>query len=69
MPKKDHNLPGVLEAKRKEIENLENYKVFEKVEEAPEGVKLIGTRWVHTKSEDHDGQKEEYKSISIQFFV
>ena len=55
LPVKEHNRPDVLEAKRKEVENLEKYNVFEKVKN--EGQETIGTRWVITAKESHDGQK------------
>ena len=52
--------PEVIEAKEKEVENLKKYEVFEKVKD--EGQQLIGTRWVITQKENHDGQKTQFKA-------
>ena len=60
VPRKDHKIPEVVEAKRKEMENLVTYDTFEEVKD--EGQERIGSRWVITKKEKHDGQKQEYKA-------
>ena len=49
----------VIEAKKKELENLFYYDVIEEIED--EGQETIGSRWVITKKERADGQKNEYK--------
>ena len=43
----------------KEIKNLEDYEVF--VEIVDEGQETIGSCWVITQKEKHNGQKTEYK--------
>ena len=60
LPVKEHGRPEVIEAKDKEIENLKKYEVFEKVKD--EGQQSIGTRWVITQKENHDGQKTQFKA-------
>ena len=52
-------MPEVIEAKQKEIENLEKYEVFEEVKY--EGQETVGSRWVITKKEKADGQKKNIK--------
>merc|ERR1711905_65956 len=59
VPSKEHKRPEVLEAKDREIENLEKYEVFEEVDDI--GQETIGSRWVITKKEKSDGQKCDYK--------
>ena len=56
---REHKKPEVIEAKAKEIENLEKYGVFEEVED--EGQETVGSRWVITKKEKADGQKQNFK--------
>ena len=60
LPVREHGRKEVLEAKEKEIQNLRNYEVFEEVQYV--GQETIGTRWVITMKEDHDGQKTKYKA-------
>ena len=60
VPVSEHKRPEVKEAKIKEIKNLEDYETFELVEDI--GQETIGSRWVITKKEKHDGQKTEYKA-------
>ena len=60
LPVKEHGRPEVVEAKEKEIENLKKYEVFEKVKD--EEQQTIGTRWVITQKEAHDGQKTQFKA-------
>ena len=55
----EHKKPEVIEAKQKEIENLEKYGVFEEVED--EGQDKLGSRWVITRKEKADGQKKNVK--------
>merc|ERR1712030_23632 len=59
VPTKEHRKPEVIEAKDRELENLEKYQVFEEVEDT--GQEKIGSRWVITRKEKADGQKCEYK--------
>ena len=49
----------MIEAKQKEIENLEIYRVFEEVEK--EGQDTVDSRWVITRKEKSDGQKQKVK--------
>ena len=56
---REHKKPEVIEAKQKEIENLEKYGVFEEVED--EGHETVGSRWVITRKEKADGQKKNVK--------
>ena len=49
-----------MSAKKREVENLINYSTFEEVQD--EGQETIGSRWVVTQKEKHDGQKTEYKA-------
>ena len=57
VPVREHKKPEVIEAKAKEIENLEKYGVFEEVE----GQETIDSRWVITRKEKADGQKQKVK--------
>ena len=50
---KEHKRPEVIEAKEKEIENLEKYGVFEEVEDNEQ--ETVGSRWVITRKEKADG--------------
>ena len=60
VPVKDHGKKEVIEAKEKEIENLGLYGVYEEVEDI--GQEKIGSRWVVTEKQKHDGQKQLYKA-------
>ena len=60
VPVKYHKLPEVLEAKQNEVRNLTDYNTFEEVEDV--GQKKIGSRWVISKKESHDGQKKDFKA-------
>ena len=53
---REHKKPEVIEAKQKEIENLEKYEVFEEVED--EGQETVGSRWVITKKEKSNEKKK-----------
>ena len=59
VPVREHKRPEGIEAKQKEIENLEKYGVFEEVED--EGQETVGSRWVITRKEKADGQKQKVK--------
>merc|ERR1712030_28250 len=59
VPASEHKALEVVEAKEKELENLNKYEVFEEVEDC--GQERITSRWVITKKEQADGQKSEYK--------
>ena len=60
IPTKQHVREDVKQAKLKEISNLENYNVFEKVSDT--GQERISARWVITEKEKHDGQKVKVKA-------
>ena len=59
VPVREHKLPEVIDAKQKEIENLEKYGVFEEIED--EGQETVYSRWVITRKEKSDGQKQKVK--------
>merc|ERR1712030_141285 len=59
VPASEHKAPEVVEAKERELENLNKYDVFEEVEDS--GQERISSRWVITKKETADGQKTDYK--------
>merc|ERR1712120_42981 len=63
VPVKDHGKPEIVEAKNKEIENLKFYETYEEVRD--EGQETIGSRWVVTEKQQHDGQKQDYKARLI----
>ena len=67
VPVREHKLPEVIDAKQKEIENLEKYGVFEEVED--EGQETVDSRWVITRKEKSDGQKQKVKGrlVAIGF--
>ena len=50
----------IKKVKINEIRNLEDYETFELVEDI--GQEMIGSCWVITKKDKHDGQKTEYKA-------
>ena len=58
VPVSEHNKPEVEEAKLKEIQNLEDYETFELVEYG--GQECIGSIWVITQKDKHDGQKTHF---------
>ena len=53
---KEHGKPEVIEAKEAEIKNLEAFGTYEEVEDV--GQNTIGSRWIITRKEAHDGQKK-----------
>ena len=55
-----HGTPEVKDAKMTEVNNLLDYDVFEEVKD--EGQEIIGSRWVVTEKEKHDGQKQKTKA-------
>ena len=59
VPVKEHGKPEVIEAKAAEIKNLESFGTFEEV--ADVGQSTIGSRWIITRKEAHDGQKKKCK--------
>ena len=60
LPVSKHGTPEVKEAKMAEVSNLLDYEVFEEVTD--EGQETIGSRWVVTEKEKHDGQKHKTKA-------
>jgi len=60
LPISEHGRPEVIADKEKEIENLMDYSTFEEV--VDEGQDVIGSRWVITVKEKHDGQKQQCKA-------
>ena len=60
LPVSKHGTPEVKEAKMAEVSNLLDYEVFEEVKD--EGQETIGSQWVVTEKEKHDGQKQNYKA-------
>ena len=60
LPVSEHWRPEVKEAKDTEVNNLLDYDVFKEVEDA--GQQTIGSRWVVTSKEKHDGQKKNTKA-------
>ena len=60
IPVKEHGKAEVIEAKNNEIKNLKTYETFEEVDD--EGQETIGSRWIVTEKEKHDGQKQDYKA-------
>merc|ERR1711889_24350 len=60
VPVKEHGKPEIIEAKNSEIENLRTYETFEEVKD--EGQETIGSRWIITEKQKHDGQKKDYKA-------
>ena len=59
LPIQQHGTPEVKEAKMAEVNNILDYNVFEEVKD--EGQETIGSRWVVTAKEKHDGQKQKIK--------
>ena len=60
VPVKEHCRSEVVDAKFKEVQNLKDYNTFEEV--LDEGQDRVGSRWVVTKKEKHDGQKTQFKA-------
>ena len=60
LPASKHGMPEVKAAKMNEIRNLKDYDTFEEVPD--EGQERLGSRWVVTQKEKHDGQKQACKA-------
>ena len=60
LPIAEHWRPEVKVAKKNEIKNLLDYDTFEEIEDV--GQETIGSRWVITVKEKHDGQKQQTKA-------
>ena len=60
LPVSEHGRPEVKEAKTAEVSNFLDYDVFEEVKD--KGQETIGSRWVVTTKEKHDGQKQKTKA-------
>ena len=58
VPISEHNKQEVEKAQWKETQNLEDYEMFELVEYARQ--ECIGSRWVITQKDKHDGQKTHF---------
>ena len=58
VPVSEHNKQEVEKAKWKETQNLEDYEMFELVEYARQ--ECIGSIWVITQKDKHDGQKTHF---------
>ena len=56
----EHWRPEVKVAKKAEIKNLKDYETFMEVKD--EGQTKVGSRWVITEKEQHDGQKTKVKA-------
>ena len=54
VPVREHGRPEVIEAKDNEINNLKTNETFEE--------DTIGSRWIVTEKEKHDGQKQNCKA-------
>ena len=57
LPVSEHGRPEVKETKISEVNNLLDYEVFEEVED--KGQETLGSRWVVTAKEKHNGQKQQ----------
>ena len=60
LPIKEHGRPEVKVAKITEVKNLQDYDVFEEVED--NGQETISSHLVITSKEKHDGQKQQTKA-------
>jgi hypothetical protein len=60
IPVKEHKHPDIIEVKEMEIRNLQDFNTFEEVKDT--GQTKVGSRWVVTGKEKHDGQKTKYKA-------
>ena len=60
VPVTEHGKVEVIEAKEREMENLNDYDTYDEVKD--EGQSTIGSRWVITRKQKHDGQKTEFKA-------
>ena len=60
LPVSEHWRPEVKAVKQIEIKNIQDYETFEEVKD--EGQETLGSRWVITEKEKHDGQKQKCKA-------
>ena len=60
VPVREHGKQEIVEAKNNEIQNLKTYETFEEIKD--EGQETIGSRWIITEKQKHDGQKHAYKA-------
>ena len=60
VPKKYHKSPEVVAAKESEMENFQRFEAYEEVKDV--GQPRIGSRWVITQKEGHDGMKTRIKA-------
>ena len=63
LPASKHSMSEVKAAKMNEIRNLKDYDTFEEVPD--EGQERIGSQWVVTEKEKHDGQKQAFKARPV----
>ena len=63
LPISEHWKPEVKIAKKAEIRNLQDYETFIKVKD--EGQTRVGSRWVITEKEQHNGQKTKFKATQV----
>ena len=67
LPTSEHWRPEVKVAKKAEVKNLQDYETF--IEVKDEGQTRVGSRWVITEKEQHDGQKTKFKArLVVQGF-
>ena len=65
IPRKFHNTPEVLQAKKDEINNFQKFDAYKEVEDG--GQKKITSRWI--VKEDHNGMKTKVKArLVVQGF-
>ena len=57
---KFHNTPEVIEAKHQELQNLKTHNIYEELLKDKQNV--IGTRWVITEKQNHDGMEVKTKA-------
>merc|ERR1712115_151340 len=60
VPLREHGKPEIVEAKNNELQILKTYETFEEIKD--EGQETIGSRWIITEKQKHDGQKHAYKA-------
>merc|ERR1712115_455340 len=60
VPVREHGKQEIVEAKNNEIQNLKTYETFDEIKD--EGQETIGSRWMVTEKQKHDGQKHAYKA-------
>ena len=63
LPISEHWRPEVKVAKKAEVKNLQDYETFMEVKD--EGQTKVGSRWVITKKEQHDGQKTKVNALLV----